>query len=270
MAREHHHRGFAPAQQLHQVGEHLGGHRVAHGHRQSVGHHAASAPGGVGGQDQAGDVARCAARGLHRLCAIGTNLGAGRAGAHPMRGGPRQTFGVGGERRVKRAVVDGMVANQVDHGGVGAARVVDIGNAIGKPRPAMKQGGCGFTGHAAVTIGTTGDHGFGQAQHAAHARHFVQGGHEMHLGCAWVGKTGVHPTGQQAAHQTFSTVHLVLSIGRKTARFSVSPRRNAASTWATLAGEHHGQALQGLPGLVRPRGGAQAFDNAVDLVRGPQ
>ena len=163
-----------------------------------------------------------------------------------------------------------MVANQVDHGRVGTPRVVDVGDAVGKTGPAMEQGGCGFADHAAVAIGAAGDHGFGQAQHAAHACHFVQGGHEMHLGCAGVGKTGVYPTGQQAAHQTLSTVHVVLSKRRKTARVSVSPRRNAASTWATLAGEHHGQALQGLPGVVRPSGGAQAFDNAIDLVRGPQ
>ena len=45
------------------------------GHRQCRGHHAAIIPGGIGGQDQGGDLPWGGARRLHRNGGIGAHLG---------------------------------------------------------------------------------------------------------------------------------------------------------------------------------------------------
>ena len=54
---------------------------------------------------------------------------------HGAREGPRDRFDVGGKRRVERPVKGRVVANYVNHGNLSAARVVQIGQGIGKAWP---------------------------------------------------------------------------------------------------------------------------------------
>ena len=65
---------------------------------------------------------------------------AGRGGgAHPGRDAARPALGVGGQRRVVRAVVGRLVADDVDDRRLRAARVVQVGEAVGEARAAMQQ-----------------------------------------------------------------------------------------------------------------------------------
>ena len=52
----------------------------------------------------------------------------------------------------------------------GAARVVQVGEAVGEARPAMQQRRGRLAGHARVAVGGAGHHALEQSEHAAHAR----------------------------------------------------------------------------------------------------
>ena len=65
-------------------------------------------------------------------------IGADGRGVTAVRTQPsaaRPALGVGGQRRVERAVVGGLVADDVDHGRRGAARVVQVGEPLARPGP---------------------------------------------------------------------------------------------------------------------------------------
>ena len=57
----------------------------------------------------------------------------------------------------------------------------------------MQQGGGGFAGDAVIGVGSAGDDGFVQAQHAMHAGDSVQCRNEMHLAGAGIGEYRIDP-----------------------------------------------------------------------------
>ena len=54
--------------------------------------------------------------------------------AHPAGDAARPALGIGGQRRVERAVIGRLVADAVDHHRVGAAAVVQVGQAVRRAR----------------------------------------------------------------------------------------------------------------------------------------
>ena len=155
--------------------------------------HAAFFPGGIGGQDQCGDLAGIDARRLDGGGGIGPNLGGAERSVH--KGGNRvgEAFDIGGQRGIQRAMVVGLVADNVHDGGAGALCVVQVGDAVRKAGAAMQQGGGGFAGDAVIGVGGTGDDGFIQTQHAMHSGDSVQRCNEMHLAGAGIGKNRIDP-----------------------------------------------------------------------------
>lgn len=104
-------------------------------------------------------------------------------------------------------MVGGLVANDIDDRCLRAARIMEIGQAVGQARAAVQQRGGGLARHARITIGGAGHHAFKQAQHAAHAGNAVQRRHEVHLAGAGVGEAGVHAACQQRLDEAFGAVH---------------------------------------------------------------
>ena len=104
-------------------------------------------------------------------------------------------------------MVGGLVADDVDHRGVGTAGVVQVGEAVGEAGAAMEQGGGRAAGHAGVAVGGAGDDAFEQAEDAAHAGDAVERGDEVHFRCAGVGEARIDPVGEQGVHQAFGAVH---------------------------------------------------------------
>ena len=64
------------------------------------------------------------------------------------------------------------------------------------------------SGHAAVTVGSAGDHAFEEAKNAAHAGRTVEGRAEMHLAGTWIGEAELHARGEQRAYQALCAVHV--------------------------------------------------------------
>jgi len=206
-AGQHDQGGLATAQDsrcvLHRIRRYLGNRQ----RRQRPGNLAARIPADIRRQDQAGYASWGRAGGPHGRRGIRADGRRMRGGASPDRYGTRPAFGIGSQRRIERAVIRGLVADDVDDRRLRAACVVQVGQAIGQARTAMEQRGCRLVGHARVAVGRTGDHTFEQAQHAAHAGNPVQCGHKMHLAGARVGEACIDAAGQQRLDQAFRAVH---------------------------------------------------------------
>ena len=140
---------------------------------------------------------------------IGRNRARVGRGLDPMRHGRRHALDIRGQRGVVGDVIGGVLADDVDDAGVGLLGVVQVGQPIGEAGAQVQQGGRRPSQHAVVAVGRARHHALEQAQHAAHARHLVQGGHEMHLRRAGIGEADVHSAREQGPHQTFSPIHLV-------------------------------------------------------------
>jgi hypothetical protein len=100
-----------------------------------------------------------------------------------------------------------MLADDVDDARARFLRVVQVGQAIGQARPEVQQRGRRAIGHAIEAIGGAGDHAFEQAEHAAHARHLVERGDEVHLRGTGVRDTKVDAAVDQGADQALGAVH---------------------------------------------------------------
>ena len=106
-----------------------------------------------------------------------------------------------------RAVIGRLIADDVDDRRLRAARVVQIGEAVGETWPAMQQRRCRLAGHAGIAIGRAGHHALEQAKDAAHAGHAVERGDEVHLGCAGIGEARIDAALQQSMDEAFGAVH---------------------------------------------------------------
>ena len=173
-------------------------------------------PGGVGRQDQAGAAARGAEAGLDGLGGQRTYFVRGFGRFHPerIRGGPAGDVAV--QRGVVLAVIGGVVADDVDHRGRGAAGVVQVGAAVGIAGPEVQQGAGRLAGDAAVAVGGAGGDALEQAEHRAHARLAVQGRDKLHLAGARVGEAGLDAVVAEGGDQGVGAVHggcLLVTVG---------------------------------------------------------
>ena len=125
---------------------------------------AAVVPRCIARQDQRCDAARRHAGGLHRGGGVLADPVRRQRRANEGRDRPRPAFGVGGERRVERAVIGRLVADHVDDAGSRAACVVQIGEAVGETGAAMQQRRRRLAGDAVVGVGRAGDDVFLQAR----------------------------------------------------------------------------------------------------------
>ena len=114
---------------------------------------------------------------------------------------------VGLERGVVALVVRRVVADDVDDRGVGAPRVVQVGEAVAEPGPEVQQRRGRAAGHPRVPVGRAGGHALEEAEHAAHLGHVVEGGHEVHLGGARVHEADVDAGRRPASRGAHGTVH---------------------------------------------------------------
>ena len=109
-----------------------------------------------------------------------------------------------------------MVAHDVQNARLRLAGIVQVGKGIAETRGQMQQRGRDLARHAEIAIRRAGHPAFEQAQDASHVGVPVQGGHEMHLGRAGIGKADPHAAGQQRLHQGFRAVHACTPCGSRT------------------------------------------------------
>ena len=104
-----------------------------------------------------------------------------RRRAHPGGHRARDALDVRGERRVVLDVIRRVLAHDVDDGGTGLLRIVEVGEAVAETGAQVQQRRRGILGHAPIPVRRARHHALEQAEHAADAVHLVQRGHEMHL-----------------------------------------------------------------------------------------
>ena len=179
------------------------------GPRQRRSRFGAFGPGGVRRQDQRRNLSRRRQRCLHRGGTVEGHLLDALAGTDPVRDRLGEALNVGCQRSVERAVVGRVLADDVDDGCLCAPRVVQIRQAVGKPRPKVQKGAGGSVHHTAVAVRSAGHHTFEQAQHAAHIGFRVQRGHKMHLRGARIREAHVDIAAEQCTHERACTVGLV-------------------------------------------------------------
>ena len=108
-------------------------------------------------------------------------------------------------------VIGGVIADDIDDGRGGPARIVQIGQAVGQPGPEMKQRGGRLAGDPPVAIRGARRNAFKQAQDRADAAHRIQRRDEMHLRCPRIGKTQLHAAINQSLHDGLGTIHFTSS-----------------------------------------------------------
>jgi hypothetical protein len=106
-----------------------------------------------------------------------------------------------------------MLADDVDDWHVRSARIVEIGQAIGKTRAEVKQSACRLLRHACIAVCGSGDNAFEQTENATHFCLPVECGDNMHFRGARISEADSNPSSDQRGNQTFCTVHLFISSG---------------------------------------------------------
>ncbi len=84
---------------------------------------------------------------------------------------------------------------------------MQVGEPVAEAGTKMQQH-CGrLAGHARVAVGGAGDHSFEEAEHAAHLRHRVERGDEVHLRGAGVDEADVDAGVDERADGRLRAVH---------------------------------------------------------------
>jgi hypothetical protein len=192
-----------PRDRLQRVRRHIG----SRGNRQGSADLTAVVPCGIRRQDQGSDLSGRGQRCLRRCRTVRTYPGGGAACAYPMRHRAGEPLCVSRQRRIERAVISGVIADDIDHRRMRPPGVVHVGDRVGETGPAVEQGGRRLSGHARIAVGAAGHHGLGHAENAAHPFDLVEGCDEVHLGSARVGEAGVDAAGEQGADEALGAVH---------------------------------------------------------------
>jgi hypothetical protein len=108
---------------------------------------------------------------------------------------------------VESLVVQGMIADDVDDGGVCAARVVQVRQSVSHAWAEVQQRRGGPFGHTAVAVCRAGRHTLEQGEHSAHLRHRIERRHEVHLRGTRVGEADIHAAADQRADKGLCTIH---------------------------------------------------------------
>ena len=101
----------------------------------------------------------------------------------------------------------GMIANNIDHGGIAPAGIMQIGQTIAGAGAEMQQGAGRLARHARIAIGRARSDPFEQAEHRLHPLDPVERGHHVHFRGARIGETGVDALVDQSAHEAFGCKH---------------------------------------------------------------
>ena len=163
-------------------------------------------PAHVGGKDQRGHAAG-STHGLgHRAGPVGGNRVGGHRAMDPGgdRAGDRVDIAL--ERGVVALVVGGVVADDVDHRGVGTTGIVQVGEAVAEAGAEVQQSAGRLAGDAGVAVGRPGGDALEEPEHRPHAGHVIQRGHEVHLGGARVGEAHLDAGIDQRADQRLGAV----------------------------------------------------------------
>jgi hypothetical protein len=96
------------------------------------------------------------------------------------------------------------------------ARLVEICQAIAKPRAEMQKSARRSPGHPRIAVGRAGDDSLKKTQHAPYFRDPVKRGDQMNFRRAGIGEAGVNSAGDQRADQIFGSIHqsIALSLGQ--------------------------------------------------------
>ena len=132
-----------------------------------------------------------------------------------MREGRGDGLYIRGERGVQVAVPRGMVTNHIHDGRVSAARVVEVGETIGKAGPQVKQGGRRLVGHSPVAVRGACHHVLLESENSAHSWHAIECGDEMHFRRAGVRYAEFNPGRDQGSEQALGTVHFCVLSGNE-------------------------------------------------------
>jgi|GEM_PF-5945581 len=163
------------------------------------------------GKHQMGDKAPC---GLMVTLSKGpSGIPCGHHRPHMARKGCRQGFNGHGQGRIKGTVIRGVLADEIDNGAPGPSRVVKIGNAVGIPRPQVKQGQPRHTCHAGIPVRRTCGNPLERTQNRPHTLHTVKGLHKGHLRGARVGKTISYSSGSRRTDYKICCSHHSLPAG---------------------------------------------------------
>ena len=138
---------------------------------------------------------------------VGADVLAVRRRAQPARDVAGEGVDVGVERRVVLVVVGGVVADDVDDRYVGAAGVVQVGDAVAEPGTEVQQRRRRPVGHAGVAVGGAGDDALEQPEHGPHLGDVVERGDEVHLRGARVREADVDARVDERADQGLGAVH---------------------------------------------------------------
>lgn len=85
-----------------------------------------------------------------------------------------------------------VVADHVEQRGRGAARVVQIGDAVAETGAQVHEGHGRSAAHTPETVGGAGTHTLEQTQHRAKRRCAIDALHQVHLGRAGIGEAHLH------------------------------------------------------------------------------
>jgi hypothetical protein len=175
-------------------------------------HDAAFVPGSIGGQNQRGHAAGIGARrfdcgGGARPHIRGAEGAAGKGGD-----GRCKPFDIGGQRRIQRAVIARLIADDVHHARWCAPGIMQVGQPVCEARPAMHQRRGGLAGDAVIGVGRTGCHRFVQTEHTAQPRDAVERRDKMHLAGAGIGEHRVDPRFTQGVDKRFGAIHADISF----------------------------------------------------------
>jgi hypothetical protein len=99
-----------------------------------------------------------------------------------------------------------VVADDVDHRGVGTTGIVQVGEAVAEAGAQVQQGAGRLAGDAGIAVGRAGGDALEEPEHRPHAGHVIQRGHEVHLGSARVGEAHLDAGIDQRADQRLGAV----------------------------------------------------------------
>ncbi|MNP34048.1 hypothetical protein D3C76_1273180 [compost metagenome] len=100
-----------------------------------------------------------------------------------------------------------VITDDVDDRGVGATRVVQVGNAIGKAWPQVSQGHRRLAGNPAIAVRSTGAHPFEQGQHRFEGWRTGHGCHQGNFSRSGIGEAVFDTARHRRFHYQLRTIH---------------------------------------------------------------
>src|SRR5699024_3843604 len=144
---------------------------------------------------------------LHGCYRIPAEILRPRAQSYPLRYAAGQAVGVGGQWRIERPMISGLVAHDIDDPTARAARIVQVRQTVGQTGPAMQQCARGFAGDTIIPVGHAGDNIFLEPEGAMDTWALIHRSNEMHFAGARVCKTSVDACGYECFNKASGAIH---------------------------------------------------------------